>query len=464
MSSGPSRLNTTPPRLSASVRPEGSLEVLSQLEVNALLDTSARGLYGLFRRCALAVLNCGSETDNAREIFEAYRDFGIHLMQTNRGIQLRLENAPGSAFVDGRMIRGIQEHLFAVLRDIIYVHNEIQFDSVYDLTDSSHITSAVFHILRNARVLHTGMDPNLVVCWGGHSIGRSEYDYTKEVGYQLGLRGLNVCTGCGPGAMKGPMKGAAIGHAKQRIRSGRYLGITEPGIIASEPPNPIVNDLVIMPDIEKRLEAFVRVGHGIVIFPGGAGTMEELLYLLGILMHPHNSDHVFPLILTGPTESEDYFTEMDRFIRATLGSEAQRFYSVIIDDPAAVASTLGSAMDHVRAYRYEGNDAFYFNWRLYIETALQQPFSPTHKAMSELDLTAGQDGHEMAANLRRAFSGIVAGNVKEDGIRAVETHGPFIIHGDEEIVAAMDRLLIAFAEQNRMKLQGDYSPCYELKS
>ncbi|MET0109429.1 MAG: nucleotide 5'-monophosphate nucleosidase PpnN [Candidatus Thiodiazotropha sp.] len=457
-------MNSTPSRLSASVRPEGSLEVLSQLEVNALLDTSARGLYGLFRRCALAVLNCGSETDNAREIFEAYRDFGIHLMQTNRGIQLRLENAPGSAFVDGRMIRGIQEHLFAVLRDIIYVHNEIQYDSVYDLTDSSHITSAVFHILRNARVLHTGMDPNLVVCWGGHSIGRSEYDYTKEVGYQLGLRGLNVCTGCGPGAMKGPMKGAAIGHAKQRIRNGRYLGITEPGIIASEPPNPIVNDLVIMPDIEKRLEAFVRVGHGIVIFPGGAGTMEELLYLLGILMHPHNSDHVFPLILTGPTESEDYFTEMDRFIRATLGSEAQRFYSVIIDDPAAVACRLGNAMDHVRAYRYEGNDAFYFNWRLYIETALQQPFSPTHKAISELDLTAGQDGHEMAANLRRAFSGIVAGNVKEDGIRAVETHGPFIINGDAEIVAAMDRLLIAFAEQNRMKLQGDYSPCYELKS
>lgn len=438
--------------------------MLSQLEVNALLDTSARGLYGLFRRCALAVLNCGSETDNAREIFETYRDFGIHLMQTNRGIQLRLENAPGSAFVDGRMIRGIQEHLFAVLRDIIYVHNEIQYDSVYDLTYSSHITSAVFHILRNARVLHTGMDPNLVVCWGGHSIGRSEYDYTKEVGYQLGLRGLNVCTGCGPGAMKGPMKGAAIGHAKQRIRNGRYLGITEPGIIASEPPNPIVNDLVIMPDIEKRLEAFVRVGHGIVIFPGGAGTMEELLYLLGILMHPHNSDHVFPLILTGPTESEDYFTEMDRFIRATLGSEAQRFYSVIIDDPAAVASTLGNAMDHVRAYRYEGNDAFYFNWRLYIETALQQPFSPTHKAMSELDLTTGQDGHEMAANLRCAFSGIVAGNVKEDGIRAVERHGPFIIHGDAKIVAAMDRLLIAFAEQNRMKLKGDYSPCYELKS
>ena len=48
----------------------------------------------------------------------------------------------------------------------------------------------------------------------------------------------------------------------------------KPGIIAAESPNPIVNDLVIMPDIEKRLEAFVRLAHGIVVFPGGVGTAE----------------------------------------------------------------------------------------------------------------------------------------------------------------------------------------------
>ncbi|MEJ2621884.1 MAG: nucleotide 5'-monophosphate nucleosidase PpnN [Candidatus Thiodiazotropha sp.] len=449
-------------RLSATVRPGGSLEVLSQLEVNDLLDTSARGLYGLFRRCALAVLNCGSETDNAKDIFHSYRDFGIHLMQSHRGIQLRLENAPGSAFVDAKMIRGIQEHLFAVLRDIIYVHNEIQNNPGYDLKNPVHITSAVFHILRNARVLHTGMDPNLIVCWGGHSIGRSEYDYTKEVGYQLGLRGLNICTGCGPGAMKGPMKGAALGHAKQRIGDGRYLGITEPGIIASEPPNPIVNELVIMPDIEKRLEAFVRTGHGVVIFPGGAGTMEELLYLLGILMHPNNQEHSFPLILTGPAESAEYFDEIHRFIGMTLGDQAQQHYQLIIDDSQAVAKAMAEAMEKVRSCRYDANDAFYFNWRLHIESDLQHPFIPTHKAMAGLQLNRHQQPHLAAANLRKAFSGIVAGNVKEDGIRAVEKHGPFMLHGEQLVMDAMDRLLIAFAAQNRMKLQGDYSPCYHL--
>jgi hypothetical protein len=36
--------------------------------------------------------------------------------------------------------------------------------------------------------------------------------------------------------MKGPMKGAALAHATQRITNGRYLGFTEPGIIAARHP------------------------------------------------------------------------------------------------------------------------------------------------------------------------------------------------------------------------------------
>src|SRR6202000_1478179 len=105
--------------------------------------------------------------------------------------------------------------------------------------------------------------------------------------------------------------------SKQRIHDGRYLGITEPGIIAAESPNPIVNDLVIMPDIEKRLEAFVRLGHGIVVFPGGAGTAEEILYILGILLHPDTADLPFPLIFTGPASASAYFEQIDQFIGAT---------------------------------------------------------------------------------------------------------------------------------------------------
>jgi predicted Rossmann-fold nucleotide-binding protein len=449
-------------KISASVSPEGKLEVLSQREVKMLLDTSAGGLYRLFRRCALAVLNSGSHTDDAREIFDTYRDFGINLKQRNQGIKLRLENAPAAAFVDRKMIRGIREHLFAVLRDIVYTHNEITGDPTLDLRNGEHVTSAVFHILRNARVLQPSVDPNIVVCWGGHSIGRAEYDYTKEVGYQFGLRGLDVCTGCGPGAMKGPMKGATIGHAKQRIGGGRYIGLTEPGIIASEPPNPIVNELVILPDIEKRLEAFVRIGHGVVIFPGGVGTAEEFLYLLGILLHERNADHPLPVILTGPAESASYFDAIDRFVAATLGKEAQRLYRIIVDDPAEVAREMRSAMGRVKAFRKAGRDAFYFNWQLHIDHVLQAPFEPTHARIADLRLERSQPPYQLAANLRRVFSAIVAGNVKEQGIRAVEKHGPFRIHAQSGMLEPMDDLLQGFVEQGRMKLQGEYTPCYTL--
>jgi pyrimidine/purine-5'-nucleotide nucleosidase len=128
------------------------------------------------------------------------------------GIKLEIKNAPAAAFVDGVMIRGLKDHLFAVLRDVVFISNEIMESGRFDLNSTSDITNAVFHILRNARVLELQVRPNLIVCWGGHSIRRFEYDYTKKVGYELGLRSLDVCTGCGPGAMKGPMKGATIGH------------------------------------------------------------------------------------------------------------------------------------------------------------------------------------------------------------------------------------------------------------
>jgi predicted Rossmann-fold nucleotide-binding protein len=446
----------------ARVSPLGSLENLSQREVNQLLSAEQSEVYQLFRRCALAVLNCGNETDDARAIFEKYKDFEIHLGRQAWGVKLQIRNAPAKAFVDGQMIRGIKEHLFAVLRDIIYIHDAILGTQRFDLNDSSGLTNAVYHILRNARILDYKGKPDLIVCWGGHSISPKEYDYTKKVGYELGLRGLSVCTGCGPGAMKGPMKGATIGHAKQRIHDGRYVGMTEPGIIAAEPPNPIVNQLVIMPDIEKRLEAFVRTGHGIIVFPGGAGTAEEILYLLGILLDPANAHHPLPLVFTGPASAADYFHKIDQFIVATLGEAARARYKIVIDDPAQAAREMSRGMDVVREHRRARSDAYNFNWLLKIPFEFQLPFAPTHAAMASLTLQRDLPPHVLAANLRRAFSGIVAGNVKEQGIRAIEEHGPYELHGDKQIMTLLDELLAGFVAQRRMKLQGEYQPCYRV--
>ncbi|BES83813.1 LOG family protein [Pectobacterium araliae] len=448
------------------ISPLGSMDLLSQLEVDMLKSTASSNLYRLFRNCSLAVLNSGSQTDNSKELLSRYEDFDINVLRRERGVKLELVNPPEDAFVDGNIIRALQANLFAVLRDILFVNGQIASAGRYqnlNLENSAHITNLVFSILRNAKALHVGEEPNMVVCWGGHSISEIEYLYARKVGSQLGLRELNICTGCGPGAMEAPMKGAAVGHAQQRYKEGRFIGMTEPSIIAAEPPNPLVNELIIMPDIEKRLEAFVRIGHGIIIFPGGVGTAEEFLYLLGIMMNPENSEQVLPIILTGPEESADYFRVLDEFIVGTLGRQARRYYSIIINDAAEVARQMKKAMPLVQESRRHTGDAYSFNWSLRIAPDLQLPFEPSHENMADLNLHPNQPAEELAAALRRAFSGIVAGNVKEVGIQAIEQRGPYKIHGDPQMMKSMDTLLQGFVAQQRMKLPGSaYIPCYEI--
>jgi predicted Rossmann-fold nucleotide-binding protein len=454
---------TTQQYIDASVKPLDSLDTLSPYEVAQLQkEATDNSLYHVFRQCSLAVLNTGSNEDNTSDVLEKFKNFDIQIELKHQGVMLNLKNAPVNAFVDGELILGIREHLFAVLRDLLYIGDELDQTSS-SLSASENLTNTVFHILRHADLIKPNVKPNLVVCWGGHSIQRREYDYSKLVGYELGLRGYNICTGCGPGAMKGPMKGAAIAHAKQRIANPRYVGLTEPGIIAAESPNPIVNELVIFPDIEKRLEAFVRLGHGIIVFPGGAGTAEEILYMLGILLHPKNAGIPFPFIFTGPDGSQAYFEQVDAFIKDAIGEEASRKYQIIVNDPQAVAVAMQNHLTQVHSYRKEQGESFHFNWDLYIPSEFQEPFEPTHEAMAALNLHADQEDYILAAQLRRAMSGIVAGNVKEPAVKAIKKHGPFSLSGDDALMHKLDKLLAAFVDQKRMKLDYEkYVPCYDV--
>ena len=72
---------------------------------------------------------------------------------------------------------------------------------------------------------------------------------------------------------------------------------------------------------------------------------------------------------------------------------------------------------------------------------------------------------ELAANLRRVFSGIVSGNVHEDTLGQIEQLGPFRINGSGRIMTLLDKLLACFVEQRRMKLaSADYVPCYRVEN
>ena len=84
--------------------------------------------------------------------------------------------------------------------------------------------------------------------------------------------------------------------------------------------------------------------------------------------------------------------------------------------------------------------------------------------MSDLEISEDLARHELAANLRRVFSGIVSGNVREDTAAVIERDGPFEIRGSQRIMDLLDALLTGFVAQHRMKIsRGDYDPCYVIK-
>ncbi len=453
-----------------AVWPQGNMALLTQLEADSISHTSKGELYDLYRNCSLAVLNSGNLTDNSQELLENYQNFEIDVVRNERGLKIELINPPSTSLVDGEIIASLQRHLYSVLRDIVQI--SIYQDGMHQLIDNAAahgqevnrqelITNGIFHILRNAGVLHSNAEPNIAVCWGGHSISKEEYDYAYKVGVELGLRKVDICTGCGPGIMEAPMKGSLMGHVLQDAKECRRIGLTEPSIIAAEPPNSMVSELVILPDIEKRLEAFVRLGHVLIVFPGGPGTAEELLYILGIKLCAENRYNPMPLILTGNHKSAPYFEALDNFLKHTFGSEISRFYSIVIDDPARVAVLVKEGLENCHEHRTLIHDSYCFNWSLCIPQELQTPFEVNHASMAALDLHQDQEPWKLAANLRRAFSGIVTGNVKEHGIKLVQEHGPFVLDGDPEIIANMDQLLRDFIKQGRILLsKRKYKPCY----
>ena len=198
------------------------------------------------------------------------------------------------------------------------------------------------------------------------------------------------------------------------------------------------------------------VQHAVGVF---VRAVEELRGRVAPRLIPVRAD----LAQIGPADSAGYFPNIHEFIGKTLGPSAQGLYKIIVDDPAGVGRAMVEGLEKVRDYRRKNSDSYSFNWLLKIPLEFQLPFEVSHRSMRALNLSLDRPVHERAADLRRAFSGIVAGNVKDYGVRAIEQFGPFELAGDREIMGPLDQLLRSFVAQRRMKLAGtEYKPCYRL--
>ena len=153
------------------VWPSGSMALLTQMEADRISLKSQGELYDLYRNCSLAVLNSGNLTDNSKELLDNYQNFEIDVVRNERGLKLELINPPESAIVDGQVIKTLQRHLYAVLRDIVLVQSVKDALSglgpaLEGIDHSALITNSIFQILRTAEAVRADVKPNIAVCWG----------------------------------------------------------------------------------------------------------------------------------------------------------------------------------------------------------------------------------------------------------------------------------------------------------
>lgn len=100
------------------------------------------------------------------------------------------------------------------------------------------------------------------------------YALCRRTAYALASQGYSIVTGGGTGLMAAANQGAlnAI-HAS-------YNTAQSVGILINNEPDDCVNHYqtktFIVPDVAQRKDAFARLCNGIVAFPGGLGTLDEV--------------------------------------------------------------------------------------------------------------------------------------------------------------------------------------------
>lgn len=163
------------------------------------------------------------------------------------------------------------------------------------------------------------------------------YLLTEEIAFKLTQHGFGIVTGGGPGIMEAGNKGATRGKG---ISVGLNIELPH-----EQHFNPYI-------DKDKNLEfdyffvrkvMFVKYSQGIVILPGGFGTLDEMFEALTLIQT--NKISRFPIVLVGSSFWEGLLV----WIKSTL---IEKHHTVSIEnlDLFRIVDTADEAVDHFRKF------------------------------------------------------------------------------------------------------------------
>lgn len=346
---------------------------------------------------------------------------------------------------------------------------------VYAPDKVSHTREVVRTVLDRSDVVSKNPDTEeiSIVFQGGARISDSEYQFAKQVGGHIANYNhapKKFITGGGRGIMRAPLSGAYATGMEHGEIDTNFCGISCGKIIAAEPPNKLVQKLAVFEQIERRLEAFTRSGQMTVIFPGGTGTFEEMLYVLAVLMEEKNRDKHYTFLMVGDETKREYYDIVTKTLEKALGPEileqADLRNRICIGKPKFVAQRILREVEKAQYARrremlrtqIDANVRMDFHGDIHIPSGLREPFRVTRENVAALQLDREQSPAHTIVNLRRFVYSVTCACIskeKED----VRENGPFRVSGDPEFTAGVDELMKYFAASGRMN-GGEYHQPY----
>jgi uncharacterized protein (TIGR00730 family) len=160
------------------------------------------------------------------------------------------------------------------------------------------------------------------------------YEAARRTAYLLARADYAIITGGGPGIMEAANRGARDGK-------GRSIGCNIE-LPFEQLPNPYVDTVINFRYFFVRKTMFIKYSLGFIIFPGGFGTLDELLEALTLIQTGKISH--FPVVLFG----RDYWGGLYNWLRDTVlanGKIAAPDLELvqITDDPDAAAAAIIAA-------------------------------------------------------------------------------------------------------------------------
>src|SRR4030095_11557288 len=154
--------------------------------------------------------------------------------------------------------------------------------------------------IRGFRVLHF-VGPCVTV-FGSAPIKSDSpyYELARKMGAAIAQLGFTVMTGGGPGIMEAANRGA-------KDAGGRSVGCNIE-LPFEQKSNPYLDRSVTMHHFFVRKALLIKYSYAFVVFPGGAGTVDELFEALTLIQT--GKIESFPIIVMGT----DYWREMVGFI------------------------------------------------------------------------------------------------------------------------------------------------------